>query len=77
MHDGCFKKLIDVVQSTTSMQGMLLLGGLGACPPRKFLKIKCSEIDSGGIFYQKIKMIYISKYVINFMLKYIVIEKDE
>ena len=23
-------------------------GGLGACPPRKILKIRCSEMDSGG-----------------------------
>ena len=28
-----------VVQSTTSMRSMLLLGGLGACPPRKFWKL--------------------------------------
>ena len=39
-----------VVQSTTRMRSMLKLGGLGACPPRKILKITCSEIDFGGNF---------------------------
>ena len=42
-----------LVQSTTSMQGMLLLGSLGACPPRKILKITCSEIASEGNFDDK------------------------
>ena len=27
------------VLSTTSMQSMVLLGGLGACPPEKFVKL--------------------------------------
>ena len=30
-------------------QGANYLGGLGACPPRKFLKIKCPESGFGGI----------------------------
>ena len=30
----------------------LPLGGLGACPPRKFLKKKCCEIEFGGSFSQ-------------------------
>ena len=43
-----------VVQSTTSMQSMLKLGGLGACPPRKILKnIACLEMDFGDIFTYK------------------------
>ena len=33
MCNGCSNKLINVVQSTTSM---LFLGGLGACPPGNF-----------------------------------------
>ena len=28
---------------------MLMLGGLGACPPRIILKNKCSEIEFEGI----------------------------
>ena len=28
----------------------ILLGGLGACPPRKFLKFRPSEIASGAFF---------------------------
>ena len=28
----------------------LFLGGSGGMPPRKFLKIKCYEIESGGNF---------------------------
>ena len=39
-----------VVRSTTSM---LKLGGSGGMPPRKFLKITCSEIDFGGNFHKK------------------------
>ena len=40
------------VRSTISMRSMLLLGGLGACPPRKILKITYHEIDSGANFRQ-------------------------
>ena len=29
------------------------LGSLGACSPRKFFKIRCSEIASGAILGQK------------------------
>ena len=47
-HHNC-EGLYIVVQSTTSMRSMLLLGGLGACPPRKILKILCSEIESESI----------------------------
>ena len=36
-------------RATTSMRSMLMLGGLGACPPRKFSKNGCSEIESEGI----------------------------
>jgi len=43
-HDNC-------VQNTHSgMWSMPNLGGLGACPLRKFWKIKSFEIDSEGIF---------------------------
>ena len=35
------------------MQSMLLLGGLGACPPRKILKIAYSEADFCGNFTRK------------------------
>ena len=38
-----------IVQSTIDMYSMLMLGGLGACPPRKFLKSRCCEIESEGI----------------------------
>ena len=42
------------VRSTLSMRSMLLLGGLGACPPRKILKNRCSEMASENInFHQK------------------------
>ena len=44
MCNGCFN---NVVQSTTSMQSILLLGGLGHAP-QKFLKIRYSEIDFGS-----------------------------
>ena len=37
-----------VLCNKTGMQSMPILGGLGACPPRKFLKITLSEIDSGA-----------------------------
>ena len=42
-----------VMWSTTSMQSMLKLRGLGACPPGKFLKIACSQIDFGGNLWKK------------------------
>ena len=40
---GSFQEKVDLfdgagVQSTPSMRSMLKLGGLGACPPRKFEK---------------------------------------
>ena len=38
------------VQSTCSMRKHAKLGGLGACSPRKILKIRCSEIASDGYF---------------------------
>ena len=31
----------------------MILGGLGACSPRKFLEIRCSEIASQAILGQK------------------------
>jgi len=37
-----------VCKAHSEMQSMSLLGGLGACPPRKFLKKACSEIKSGA-----------------------------
>ena len=37
-----------VLQSKTGMQSMPILGGSGDMPPRKFLKITLSEIDSGA-----------------------------
>ena len=37
------------MQSTISMRSMLILGGSGGMPPRKFLKNRCSAIDFGGI----------------------------
>ena len=40
---------VPIVQSTISMQSMLMLGGLGACPPRKILKNRCSEIKFRSI----------------------------
>ena len=40
------------VQSITSMQSMLLLGGLGHAPQ---LKIACSETDFSGKFTRKSK----------------------
>ena len=36
------------------------LGGLGACPPRKFLAFRSPEIDSGTIWVVKIAIIFIS-----------------
>ena len=38
-----------IVQSTISMRSMLMLGGSGGMPPRKILKNRYSEIESGGI----------------------------
>ena len=37
------------MRNIISMHSMLMLGGSGGIPPRKFLKIRCSEIESGGI----------------------------
>ena len=36
-----------------------LLGGLGACPPRKFLKIRCFEFESGGNFNHTMEIIIV------------------
>ena len=55
MCNGCFNKLINIVRSTISMRSMLLLGGSGGMPPRKFLKIRYSEIDSDGIFTKNLR----------------------
>ena len=41
------------VRSTLSMRSMLLLGGLGACPPSKILKNRCSEMASENIFIKR------------------------
>ena len=41
------------MQSTTSMQSMVLLGGFGGMPPRKILKIAYSQTDFNGNFTQK------------------------
>ena len=38
-----------IVQSTISMQSILMLGVSGGMPPRKFLKNTCSEIEFGSI----------------------------
>ena len=40
---------VPIVQSTISMQSMLMLGGSGGMPPRKCLKNMCSEIEFGSI----------------------------
>ena len=40
---------------------MLMLGGLGACPPRKFLKFSFSDIDFVGIFAGNLIKIFISE----------------
>ena len=45
--------ICSIVQSTISMRSMLMLGGLGACPPRKILKNRCSEIESEAILESK------------------------
>jgi len=37
-----------IVGTCTVREAHSLLGGLGACPPRKILKIKCYKIESGG-----------------------------
>ena len=46
------------MQSTISMRSVLMLGGLGACPPRKILKNRCSEIESGGILECLLAILY-------------------
>ena len=38
-----------IAQSTITMQGMLMLGDLEACPLGTFLKNRYSEIEFGGI----------------------------
>ena len=43
-HDNCVRI------THSGMWSMPNLGGLGACPPENFLKIKPSEIKSEGIF---------------------------
>ena len=42
--------LHNIVRNTISMCSMPKLGGLGACPPRNFLKTSYSDIDFDGIF---------------------------
>ena len=48
-----FSPISYVVRSTISMRSMLKLGGSRGMPPRKILKITCSEIDFGGILCKK------------------------
>jgi len=36
----------------TACKACKFLGGLGACSPRKFFKIRCCEIEFGGNFSQ-------------------------
>ena len=43
-HDNC------VLSTYSGMQSMPNLGGFGVMPPKKFRKIKPSEIESEGIF---------------------------
>ena len=46
------------VRSTQlNMRSMEQLGGSGGMPPRKFLKNKCSEIDSGEFCDQKLPLL--------------------
>ena len=45
--------ICSIVQSTISMHSMLMLGGFGACPPRKFLKNKRSQIVFEAILESK------------------------
>ena len=47
-----------IVQSTISMQDMLILGDLGACPPEKFLKNLYFEIEFGGIYISGLSYSY-------------------
>jgi len=44
--------MIQLVQSTCSMRKHAKLGGLGACPPKKILKIECTETASDGASYK-------------------------
>ena len=39
------------------LRSMLMLGGFGDMPPRKFLKNRCSEIESEGILESKYTLI--------------------
>ena len=45
-----------IVQSTISMHSILMVGDLGICSPRKFLKNSCSEIEFEGI--SELKYLY-------------------
>ena len=49
-----------IVQSTIIMRSMLMLGGSGGMPPRKFLKNRCSEIESEGILEAKYHIMHIN-----------------
>ena len=40
--------MICIVRSTMSMQSMLMLGGLGACPPGKFEKLDTQILNLVG-----------------------------
>ena len=40
-------------------QHMHHLGGLGACPPRKFLAFRSSEIDSDAIWMVKVASLFL------------------
>jgi len=70
-HDNC-------VRSTQSgMQSMPNLGGLGACPPRKFWKIKSSEIESEDTFNGLLLLLFQDSMHIAKQLMYIWLNSTE
>ena len=50
--------IVSYCASTISMRSMLMLGGSGGMPPRKILKNRCSEIESGGILECLLAILY-------------------
>ena len=67
----CSKKVHTTsVRRTLSMWSMLYLGGLGACPHRKFLQIWSIEIEFSSHFEQKMMSLCLCDTIIPTVCQY-------